>query len=53
MCIEIKIKRKRPKRYMTLDERRRKKEMEIQIINVISILFIAMKLVMGIVVFAI
>ena len=27
MCIEIKIKRKRPKRYMTLDERRRKKEL--------------------------
>ena len=30
-----------------------KKEMEIQIINVIAILFIAMMLVMGIVVFAI
>ena len=43
------FKRKVPKRYVTLAERKRKREMEMQIVNIIGIIFIAMIVVMGIV----
>lgn len=43
------FKRKVPKRYVTIAERKRRREMEMQIVNVIGIIFIAMILVMGIV----
>tara|TARA_R100001510_G_C7651888_1_gene209675 strand:- start:1266 stop:1421 length:156 start_codon:yes stop_codon:yes gene_type:complete len=41
--------KKVPKRYITLAERRRKKEMEMQIVNIVGIIFIAMILVMGVI----
>jgi len=44
--------KKDPKRYITLAERRRRKEMEMQIVNVIGIIFIAMILVMGVILLA-
>tara|TARA_R100001510_G_C7566706_1_gene144723 strand:- start:362 stop:520 length:159 start_codon:yes stop_codon:yes gene_type:complete len=43
------FKRKIPKRYVTIAERKRRREMEMQIVNIIGIIFIAMILVMGVV----
>lgn len=44
------FKRKVPKRYVTIAERKRKREMEMQIVNIICIIFIAMMLIMGVII---